>query len=220
MSKAGTTSNNEAPGNRSGDLRSALIAAALELAAEGRDWNFSLREVARRAGVSHNAPYNHFVHKRDLMGAAALVGHEVLRNKLKAVGARTKDPRTAIFRMGCEYVKFGIQNAALYQLMFTASLSDPDWQPEGAVAANVETRGMVEEVLRTGAVKGVFPSALTRKSNLEAASLFAWSAVHGLTMLAINGLTNVEEGSLDRATEKLMAMVLDGMGQKNELSER
>jgi len=49
-----------------GDLRRTLIQAALELAAEEKDWNFSLREVARRAGVSHNAPYNHFPHKRDL----------------------------------------------------------------------------------------------------------------------------------------------------------
>ena len=212
MSNTATTSNNDT--NRTGDLRTALVAAALELAAEGKDWNFSLREVARRAGVSHNAPYNHFAHKRDLMAAAAVVGHEMLRRKLKEVGAKAKDPRTAIFRMSSAYVEFGIQNAALYQLMFTAFLSGPDWQPEGVVAANVETRGIVEEAIRDGAARGFFQSILTRKANLEAASLFGWSAVHGLTMLAINGLTNVEEGSLERVTDKVMAMVLDGLRNK------
>src|SRR5208283_1645153 len=61
-----------------GDLPRALVQAALELAAEDKDWNFSLREVARRAGVSHNAPYNHFPHKRDLLDAAAAAGHDLL----------------------------------------------------------------------------------------------------------------------------------------------
>jgi len=220
MSTTGTNSNNENATYHHGDLRRTLIAAALELAAEGKEWNFSLREVARRAGVSHNAPYNHFAHKRDLMAAAALAGHEALRKELISAVAKVKDPRTAVFRMASAYIKFGIKNAPLYQLMFTASLSGPDWRPDAVIAAGEETRAILEDILRSGAVSGVFQSSLTRKANMEAASLFAWSAVHGLTMLTISGLTNMEEASLERATDKILTMILDGMGKKNELSER
>ena len=63
-----------------GDLRRALIDTALELVTEEQDWAFSLREVARRAGVSHQAPYNHFPEKQDLLAAVAIVGFERLRD--------------------------------------------------------------------------------------------------------------------------------------------
>src|ERR1700678_4208045 len=65
-----------------GDLRRALIDTALELVTEEQDWTFSLREVARRAGVSHHAPYNHFSEKLDLLAATAAVGFERLRDGL------------------------------------------------------------------------------------------------------------------------------------------
>ena len=97
-----TLTNNSEPRTAStdtyhhGDLRRALIQAALELAAEEKDWNFSLREVARRAGVSHNAPYNHFAHKRDLLDAAAAAGQDLLRSELTAAVAKIADPRAAL----------------------------------------------------------------------------------------------------------------------------
>jgi len=59
-----------------GDLRRALIDTALELITEEQAWAFSLREVARRAGVSHQAPYNHFPEKQDLLSAVAIVGFD------------------------------------------------------------------------------------------------------------------------------------------------
>src|SRR5271169_4915054 len=106
-----------------GDLRRALVQAALELAAEDKDWNFSLREVARRAGVSHNAPYNHFPHKRDLLDAAAAAGHELLRSELTAAVAKIADPRAALSKLSSAYICFGIKNPALYRLMFSVASS-------------------------------------------------------------------------------------------------
>src|SRR6202789_1130123 len=63
-----------------GDLRRVLIDTTLQLVTEEQDWTFSLREVARRAGVSHRAPYNHFPEKLDLLAAVAAVGFDRLRN--------------------------------------------------------------------------------------------------------------------------------------------
>jgi AcrR family transcriptional regulator len=70
-----------------GDLRRALVQAALVIVTEEQDWTFSLREVARRAGVSHNAPYNHFADKSDLLAAVAAAGMERLGEGMKAAVA-------------------------------------------------------------------------------------------------------------------------------------
>src|SRR5271170_5665578 len=64
-----------------GDLRRGLLDAASELMAEDQNWTFSLREVARRAGASHNAPYNHFASKNDLLVAIAAEGFKLLRER-------------------------------------------------------------------------------------------------------------------------------------------
>lgn len=201
-----------------GDLPSTLITAALNLAKEKKDWNFSLREVARRAGVSHNAPYNHFSHKKDLMTAAALVGHELLRQEIASALTATKDPCDAIFKAGFAYVRFGLQNPALYQLMFTASQSGVDWRPEVVLAEGDKTRALVEEVICRGAAEGAFARSLTVKANAQAACLFAWSTAHGFTMIALSGLSNADHISMDQLTGRLMNMVLDALGAAEPLS--
>src|SRR5580704_8152510 len=101
-----------------GDLRRALIDTALELVTEEQDWTFSLREVARRAGVSHHAPYNHFPEKQDLLGAVAVVGFERLRDGLLRATAGIDAPEAALDPIGRTYVRLGLENPALYRLMF------------------------------------------------------------------------------------------------------
>src|SRR5271170_5207779 len=107
-----------------GDLRRALIEAALALLEEEQDWAFSLRHVARRAGVSHNAPYNHFPEKQNLLAAIAVVGFERLRDRLASAAAGTKSPELAVVRIGVAYVHLGVENPALYRLMFGSALAD------------------------------------------------------------------------------------------------
>ncbi len=194
-----------------GNLRRALIQAALELAAEEKDWNFTLREVARRAGVSHNAPYNHFPHKQDLLDAAAAAGHDLLRSELTAAVAKIADPRAALSKMSSAYVSFGIKNPALYRLMFSVAPSGSVWHPEEVLQAWVAARAVLENILRRGARIGIFDPALTRKSELQTAALYTWAVVHGLTMLAIDGLANVERLSIDRIAEKAVTTTLRGL---------
>ncbi len=194
-----------------GDLRRALIQAALELAVEKQDWNFSLREVARRAGVSHNAPYNHFAHKRDLLDAAAAAGHDLLRKELTAAIEKVTDPRAALSKMGFTYVRFGIKNPALYRLMFNVVPSGSDWRPEEVLTAWVAGRAVLENILRRGARVGIFGAALARKLELQTAALYTWAVVHGLTMLAIDGLADVERLSIERVTQKVVTTTLRGL---------
>ena len=195
-----------------GDLRRTLIQAALELAAEEKDWNFSLREVARRAGVSHNAPYNHFPHKRDLLDAAAAAGHDLLRSELTAALAKIADPRAALSKMGSTYVGFGIKNPTLYRLMFSVALSGPNWRPEEVLAAEWGAALVVlESILRRGARLGVFDYALTQKPELQAATLYTWAVVHGLTMLAIDGLADGKHLPIERLAQHVVARTFGGL---------
>ncbi|HZD27418.1 MAG TPA: helix-turn-helix domain-containing protein, partial [Xanthobacteraceae bacterium] len=64
-----------------GDLRRVVVVAALEILSETQSLDFSLRELARRAGVSHNAPYKHFADKRELLAAVSAVGFEQLAKR-------------------------------------------------------------------------------------------------------------------------------------------
>ena len=73
-----------------GDLRRAIVKAALEILQETQSLEFSLRELARRAGVSHNAPYKHFADKRELLAAVSAAGFETAD---ETHGARNRGPR-------------------------------------------------------------------------------------------------------------------------------
>ncbi len=66
-----------------GDLRRAIVKAALEILQETQSLEFSLRELARRAGVSHNAPYKHFADKRELLAAVSAAGFDTLTKHME-----------------------------------------------------------------------------------------------------------------------------------------
>jgi AcrR family transcriptional regulator len=171
-----------------GDLRRSLIEAGLALVREGREWSFSLREVAKRAGVSHNAPYYHFADKRDLLIAVAVVGYETLTTRIAQAATSSEEAKSALFASGRAYIQFGLENPGLYQLMFSAALNGPDGRPKTVADAGAVTRAGLEEILRRGARAGVFSSSLLRTSELKTAAFTAWSTVHGFTMLVIEGL--------------------------------
>src|SRR5271163_2871495 len=117
-----------------GDLRRALIDTALQLVTEEQDWTFSLREVARRAGVSHRAPYNHFPEKLDLLAAVAAVGFDRLRDGLSRATDGIDDPETLLVVICRTYVRLGLENPALYRLMFGPVLSDTGVSDRPSVA--------------------------------------------------------------------------------------
>jgi AcrR family transcriptional regulator len=204
-----------------GDLRRALIEAALALVGEEQDWAFSLREVARRAGVSHNAPYNHFPEKRDLLGAVAAAGFEALRDRMRAAIAGVDSPRTALLACATAYVSAGVENPALYRLMFGPALAAPTsavrsdtkangGRPAEARAAGATAKAVLDEIILRGAESGAFAISPRSKSELAVAALSIWSAVHGLTMLVIDSLTG-SELAIDMLVERLVHTLLEGL---------
>src|SRR3954451_12207627 len=92
-----------------GDLRRALIDTALSMVTEEGAWNFTLREVARRTGVSHMAPNNQFDDKSALLAEVAALGFESLRKALDAAArAQPRSARQALAGTAAAYVRFGV----------------------------------------------------------------------------------------------------------------
>jgi AcrR family transcriptional regulator len=195
-----------------GDLRRALIDTALQLVSEEQDWTFSLRELARRAGVSHHAPYNHFADKLDLLAATAAVGFERLRDGLRRAMLGIDDPEALLVVIARTYVHLGLENPALYRLMFGPALSDAGSadRPPVAKLAGAEARAVLEEVILRGARAGVFAVAPDEPQDVALTALSVWSATHGLTMLAIDKVPPADL-SVDAMIERLLRMVIAGV---------
>src|SRR6478672_9368201 len=109
-----------------GDLKRALTEAALELVKEKGPKGFTLREVARRAGVSAAAPYRHFADKSQLLAAVATQGFVQLHETLTATAAKTTDLHAQVIAMGRTYVRWAITHADYYQVMFGSELDKSD----------------------------------------------------------------------------------------------
>src|SRR5277367_6148177 len=99
-----------------GDLRRALLRAAIVIIEREGPSALSLRAVAREAGVSPAAPYHHFKDKSDLLNAIAEAGFEALGDAIKA--AVTADTENKMGTIGVAYVKFARENPALYRVMY------------------------------------------------------------------------------------------------------
>ena len=195
-----------------GDLRRALIDTALQLVSEEQDWTFSLRELARRAGVSHHAPYNHFADKLDLLAATAAVGFERLRDGLRGAMVGIDDPEALLAAIARTYVHLGLEDPALYRLMFGPALSEAGSadRPPVAKLAGAEARGVLEEVILRGARAGVFAASPDDAQDVALTALAVWSATHGLTMLAIDKVAPVGL-TVDDMIERLLRMVVAGV---------
>ena len=195
-----------------GDLRRGLIEAACALLSEDQNWNFSLREVARRAGVSHNAPYNHFADKRDLLAAIAAAGFQELRERMLAAIDGIDNPKTALIKSGVAYVGFGLENPARYRLMFGSVLTpSPTERSPLLETAAAGSRTVLGEIILRGARAGVFAAAARKKEELEIAILTAWSTVHGLTMLLLDGLAGTVVPKTQNVAEKVARAVGHGL---------
>jgi AcrR family transcriptional regulator len=164
-----------------GDLRRALIDTALSMVTEEGAWDFTLREVARRTGVSHMAPYNHFEDKAALLAEVAALGFESLRNTMEvAARGQTRSTRKALAGTSVAYVRFGVEHPAHYRLMFGAELADKARYPSLQIASDA-TFAVLTAVLERGQAAGQVRRELVRDQ-----ALTAWSLVHGLTTLIID----------------------------------
>jgi AcrR family transcriptional regulator len=165
-----------------GDLRDALLTAATEMLSETGPRGLSLREAARRAGVSTGAPYRHFKDKDELLTALATRGFSSLDAALGAVfdeHANDVPPLELLRRLGVAYVQFAVDQPALFRLMFGEFAPSMDESPE--LGESVRMAG--SHLPRAAqAVQSELGDAST-----EDITLLAWSVVHGIASLHLDG---------------------------------
>jgi AcrR family transcriptional regulator len=184
-----------------GDLRRAVIETAMGMLHEDKGWQFTLREVARRAGVSHAAPYKHFPDKAALLAEMALVGFDRLREALTAAKRRRQNSlRDEFVAVARAYVRFGTSNPALYRLMFSgdAGKAVDVHLSERALAAF----GVLIELLERGQAEGV-----VRRRDMRGQAAACWALMHGVTMLTIDGLLLPEKVGPNPLDNALVTLV-------------
>ncbi len=167
-------------GYHHGDLRRALLEAALSLVAEGRMAEVSLREVARRAGVTYAAPYHHFANKSALLAAVACQGFEGLVEALLRAAARRRTLTAELLAMAQAYVEFALAHPSHYRVMFLPEIKESPEATELHAAADRAFGLLVERVAR--ARPGEPEPALLSLATA------VWAALHGLSLLAIDGI--------------------------------
>ncbi len=161
-----------------GHLRPALIAAARALLDEGGPAAVGLREAARRVGVSPTATYRHFRDKDDLLAAVAAEGFREFGAALAQAG-RSGEPLSA---MGAAYVDFALARPGMFRLMFSPLIAKAELYPE-LRAASDEAFAQLRRGVKSRAAEGE-----GQGEGLDAAAIAAWSLVHGLAHLILDGV--------------------------------
>jgi AcrR family transcriptional regulator len=157
-----------------GDLRETILRTAVEAIAEHGPAALSLRDLARRAGVSHAAPAHHFRDKAGLLTAVAVEGFESLSAALSAAA----DHAGSFLDVGVAYVQFALEHRAHFEVMYRPDLYHAD-APD-LVAA----RARAGEALHGGIAALPTPPP---DGDPQAAALAAWSLVHGFATLWLSG---------------------------------
>ncbi|MFG1776206.1 TetR/AcrR family transcriptional regulator [Micromonospora sp. NPDC049051] len=174
-------------GYHHGDLRRTLLAAAVRAIEESGPAALSLRDLARRAGVSHAAPAHHFGDKSGLLTALATEGFHLLAKALHDAGGDLLD-------RGVAYVDFAVRHRAHFEVMFRPDLYRAD-DPELLAA-----RRRSGDALHSGvaALSDTRPTAKDPQGD----ALAAWSIVHGFATLWLSGALPPQVGDDPRAAAR------------------
>lgn len=165
-----------------GNLREALVQEALALLETQSQGEISLRELARRVGVSPNAVYRHFPDKEALLAALAANGFKRFAALQADAFRAAPDPKSGFRGMGRAYVDFARANPALFRLMFGRFCGTPDAKRDETL---IEAGSRASEGLRFGVMQA---TGIQDESDptVRVLALRAWSLVHGLSMLVLD----------------------------------
>lgn len=177
-----------------GALRQALIDGAREILAERGHEQFSLKEVARRAGVSTSAPYRHFDTRDDLLNAVAAEGYAKLHQSLEQTAATTADVGERLLRLGGAYVRFAQEHPDLFVTMFRP----------GAAAGH----DSFDVLLRTVA-EAQRAELILSDPSAELMARSIWATLHGLAVLSLRG--PYKRFGMDEPPEDLAATTLSAL---------
>ena|SRR5215203_4235706 len=193
-----------------GDLRRALVDAARDLVRESGPENLSLREVARRAGVSQTAPYRHFADRRELVAAVAAEAFRDLYARIVKGARSAGESKQGLRAVAEQYVAFAIDRESEYRLMFGGELANGNSLPELDQASRA-----VFDLLRSG-IAGLKEQNLVADRPTDDVAVTCWATMHGLVMLLLDG--QVPGGHGKRSAIALVhastEILMDGMAKR------
>jgi AcrR family transcriptional regulator len=186
-----------------GDLRAALIRAALQLVEQHGVKGLALSDAARLAGVSVAAPYRHFADKEALLAQIAAEGFRLFRDALATASqSHPKDKVKRLVEMGVAYVEFALQHRSHFKVMWEGGISKEKYPEVGQAAheAFLLLEKAATELLPTG-----------QRSRQEALVATAWSLVHGYASLTLEQELDVvrTEQSDKRLLRQSLHLLLD-----------
>jgi AcrR family transcriptional regulator len=193
------------------DLRQTLLKASLALIEEGGLDRLSMREAARKAGVSHQAPYHHFADREAILAAIAGEGFVKLGQSLtRAAKDAGADAGKAVEAMGRAYIDFALRNPAYFQVMFRADAVPLDRYPEARKQEDEAFSVLIEAIDKAF----VSQPAETRRT----IAIAAWAMVHGLATLVLEGSlarkAGVPKAQQKQLAEDVLATFLKFLGQR------
>jgi AcrR family transcriptional regulator len=190
-----------------GNLRNALIEIAIELLGEEGTHGLSLRKIAQRAGVSHNAPYMHFADKEALLAAISEAGFRLLSIEVESAISRAgSSTRQQLMAASNAYVNFALDRPNQIQVMFYPY--DAVKYPK-TIAASQLALNRLFEIVKTGQENGSLIAGDT-----EEMTKAIWAMVHGIATISIAYKTNIlgtKNISTERSTSILIDLLLDGL---------
>lgn len=202
-----------------GDLRRGLVEAALQLIEEQGPSGVTTRALARRLGVSHAAPAHHFKDREALLREVASEGFHLFADALESAARGQKSASARLVAIGRAYVRFAVDHPSHFRLMFGSGF--PDLQPHEPLPGE---SGRALEILKS-AIQAVAGAEATPGdgSPTDELALTAWSLVHGMAMLWIDGparvtFTNREE--FDAVAEKVMRGIVRRMASAGAPTSR
>jgi AcrR family transcriptional regulator len=194
-----------------GALHSALVEASIALAREGGPDRVILREAARAAGVSHSAAYRHFADREALLVEVSRHARSKLAAEMRRRVARAKDPRQRLRAVGTAYVEFALTEPGLFRTAFTSHpatspVADQDRADAGSPGDDVDPFEILGEVLDECEAAG-----LLNPDRRPGAEIAAWSAVHGLAGLLLDGPLPRTAAAIEFARRQVMELIEHGL---------
>lgn len=192
-----------------GDLKNALIQAGVQVLASKGVNGLSLREVAKRAGVSHSAPYAHFADKQALIAAIATEGHTHIHDAITTIFEQyPDDPLQQLIETGCAYLRFGLDEPDLFKITFSGVVEQEHNHPD-LVKITKENFFLIRQLVAHCQAAGIFAPG---PQDLIAQNL--WGSVYGLVTLLQQG--QISSTVLNRySPRQILLFTLDLMTQIN-----
>ncbi|NEZ61696.1 TetR/AcrR family transcriptional regulator [Leptolyngbyaceae cyanobacterium CCMR0082] len=188
-----------------GDLRRALLDSALAIITEQDISALSLRQVARRAGVSHTAPYRHFADKEALLAAVAEEGFREFSRYLEQARDAESTPLAQLQATGIAYVEYALRYPTHYQVMFGSYCADADAFPLLTTTANKSFQILVDIIADGQAAQEMQPG------EPQLLALANWSLVHGLAMLLLDNRLGIEGDAVKPLIENTLQLMQQGV---------